>query len=86
MLAILCLTLLSMATGWLLGGPAHEDQRILGIGTTLRNIGLCLVISTANFREPLITATVLTYLLIQFIVVAIFGRIFVQRAKEEAAA
>jgi BASS family bile acid:Na+ symporter len=86
MLAILCLTLLSMATGWLLGGPAHEDQRILGIGTTLRNIGLCLVISTANFREPLLTATVLTYLLIQIIISSIFGRIFMQRAKQEAAA
>jgi BASS family bile acid:Na+ symporter len=86
MLAILCLTLLSMATGWLLGGPAHEDQRILGIGTTLRNIGLCLVISTASFREPLITATILTYLLIQIIISSVFGRIFMQRAKQEAAA
>jgi hypothetical protein len=44
-----------------------------------------LVISTANFREPLVTAAVLTYLLIQFIIVGIFGQIFMRRAKAEAA-
>ena len=85
MLAMLCLSVLAMATGWLLGGPAREDQRILGIGTTLRNIGLCLVIATTSFHEPLVTASVLTYLLIQFIVATIFGKLFMQRAKQEAA-
>jgi predicted Na+-dependent transporter len=85
MLAILCLTILSMLTGWLLGGPARENMRVLGIATTLRNIGFCLVISSSNFREPLIAATVLVYLLIQFVVVTIFSRVFIQRAKAAAA-
>ncbi len=84
MLAMLCLAVLSMITGWLLGGPAREDQRVLGIATTLRNIGFCLVISTSNFREPLIIASVMAYLLIQFVVVTIFGRIFVLRTKAAA--
>lgn len=85
MLAMLTLTLLSMATGWLLGGPAREDRRILGIGTTLRNVGLCSLIATTSLRSSEIAAAVLTYLLIQFIVSTLFGAIFTRRAKEAIA-
>ena len=51
MWAMLCITILSMFTGWLLGGPLPENRRVLGIGTTLRNIGLASVIATTNFRD-----------------------------------
>src|SRR5580698_4148448 len=73
MFAMLTIVLLSMATGWLLGGPATEDRRVLGIGTTLRNVGLCALIATANLPNKRIAASVLTYLLIQMIVSTIFG-------------
>lgn len=84
--AMLCLTVLSMVTGWLLGGPAAENRRVLGIGTTLRNIGLCLVLATSTFREPLVASSVLAYLLIQFIVVTLFGTYFTRRSRKEATA
>lgn len=86
MLAMLALTLLSMAAGWLLGGPAREDRRILGIGTTLRNVGLASLIATTSLRSSQIAASVLIYLLIQFIVTTAFGVYFSRTAAKEASA
>lgn len=85
MFAMLTLTLLSMAIGWLLGGPAREDRRILGIGTTLRNVGLASLIATTSLRSSEIAASVLIYLLIQFIVTTAFGVYFTRTAKEATA-
>lgn len=80
MWAMLCLVLLSLAVGWALGGPAREDRRVLGIGTALRNIGLCAVIATASFG-PAVVAAVLTYFLVQAVVTTIFGIYFTRTAK-----
>lgn len=80
MLAMLCLVLLSMATGWLLGGPAREDRRILGIGTLLRNIGLAALIASTSLGSR-VEATVLTYLLIQIVASTLFGVYFTRTAK-----
>ncbi|HXO17255.1 MAG TPA: bile acid:sodium symporter [Candidatus Dormibacteraeota bacterium] len=80
MWAMLCLVLLSLAVGWALGGPAREDRRVLGIGTALRNIGLCAVIATASFGSGVVAA-VLTYFLIQFVVTTLFGIYFTRTAK-----
>lgn len=81
MWAMLILVLLSMAVGWWLGGPAREDRRVLGIGTALRNIGLCALIASTSFREPLVEATVLVYLLVQAIVTFAFGTYFKRTAE-----
>lgn len=85
MMAILCICILAMVTGWLLGGPARETRRILGIATTLRNIGLASLIATANFPDPLVGATVLVFLLIQALLVTAEGVYFSRTAKEAAA-
>lgn len=81
--AMLVLTLFSMTLGWWLGGPASEDRRVLGIGTTLRNIGLCALIAS-GLADPLVTATVLTYLLVQAVVTAAFGAYFKRTARAVA--
>lgn len=86
MWAMLCIVVLSMLTGLALGGPARETRRVLGIATTLRNIGLAALIATANFPESsLVPAAVLTYLLIQFIVVMITGIYFTRTAERAPA-
>ncbi len=54
MWAILVLVLLSIATGWILGGPQPEYRRTLSIATALRNIGTCTVIATATFPDTLV--------------------------------
>jgi bile acid:Na+ symporter, BASS family len=85
MMAILILVLLSMVTGWLLGGPEPEDRRVLGIGTTLRNVGLCALIASTNFPRTPVVAAVLTYFVFQFVVTTLFGAYFGRRAREAAA-
>jgi predicted Na+-dependent transporter len=80
MWAMLCLVILSMVTGLSLGGPLRDDRRVVGIGTTLRNIGLCALIATTSFPGTDILATVLTYFLIQFIIVMIIGVYFARTA------
>jgi predicted Na+-dependent transporter len=85
MWAMLCLVLLSLGTGWWMGGPAREDRRVLGIGTALRNIGLAAVISTTSFHDSLVAASVLTYFLIQFIVTTLAGVYFTRTAQRAIA-
>jgi predicted Na+-dependent transporter len=85
MWAMLCLVLLSLGTGWWMGGPAREDRRVLGIGTALRNIGLAAVIATTNFHDSLVAASVLTYFLVQFIVTTVAGIYFTRTAQRAIA-
>jgi len=84
-LASFCLVILSFLTGWALGGPAPEDRRVLAIGTTLRNVGLCAVIATTAFPESGVAASVMTYLLVQAVVVAIASVFFTRTARNAVA-
>ena len=86
MLAMLVLVILSEITGWLFGGPSVEDRRTLATGTTLRNIGLCLLIATQDFDLGLVVPTILVYLLIQFVVVTLVGLYFTRTARKATAA
>ncbi|HEY1429022.1 MAG TPA: bile acid:sodium symporter, partial [Candidatus Tumulicola sp.] len=83
--AILIIVLLSMATGWLLGGPESQDRRVLGLGTSLRNVGLCALIATSTLRDTRVASGVLTYLVIQMIVSTGFGAYFARKTKQAQA-
>lgn len=84
MWAMLCLVLLSLLVGWLLGAPHPQDRRVLAIGTALRNVGLCALLATASLKSPAVTATVLVYFVIQFIIVTATGLYFARTAKDSA--
>jgi bile acid:Na+ symporter, BASS family len=86
MFAMLCLVVLSLVTGWILGGRRREFRRTLAIGTALRNIGLALVIATTAFRGTQTSAAVMTYLVIQFAVVTLIGVFFARTAEAPGAA
>ena len=61
------LLIVSWATGWLLGGPASRTRRAMGVTTSLRNMGVGLVIATGTFAgTPAVTA-VLAYGLVSLI-------------------
>ena len=51
LLALLLLVVLSMVIGWWLGGPERGNRRVLAISTSMRNAGLCLLISMRAFPE-----------------------------------
>jgi BASS family bile acid:Na+ symporter len=86
MWASLVLVLLSVGTGWILGGPEAQYRRTLSIATTLRNIGTCAVVATAVFPGTLVAPTVLTYFIIQFVISMIFRVLFHRAATHAAAA
>ncbi|HKE36014.1 MAG TPA: bile acid:sodium symporter [Candidatus Baltobacteraceae bacterium] len=85
MLAIACIVVLSMLTGWLLGGPGEHERVTSSLGTALRNIGLCALVATSSFgTHSRIVSTVLVYLLIQFVLTMIAGAAFRRNIKSDA--
>ena len=83
-MAMLAVVVLSLATGWLLGGPGREYRRTLSIATGLRNIGLAAVVATVSFPGTQVAAAVVTYLVVQFVVCALVGVYFARTAKSAA--
>jgi bile acid:Na+ symporter, BASS family len=76
--AMLCLVLLSLITGWLLGGPQREYRRTLGLGTALRSFAFCAAVAATSFAGTEASAAVLTYFVIQMVVSGLVG-IYFQR-------
>jgi bile acid:Na+ symporter, BASS family len=55
---MLALLLASWAAGWLLGGPGPDTRKVMTLTTSLRNVGVGLVIATGAFAgTPAVTAT-----------------------------
>ena len=62
---MLLLLLASWAAGWLLGGPEPDTRKAVTLTTSLRNVGVGLVIATGCFAgTPAVTA-VLVYGLLE---------------------
>jgi predicted Na+-dependent transporter len=54
---MLILLVASLVIGWLAGGPGRDDRRTMALTTSLRNVGLGLVIVTGNFSDtPAVSA------------------------------
>jgi BASS family bile acid:Na+ symporter len=60
-LAMLALLVASWAAGWLLGGPGSDTRRALALTTSLRNVGVGLVIATSNFDGTAAVTAVLAF-------------------------
>jgi bile acid:Na+ symporter, BASS family len=78
--AILSLQVLSLATGWYLGGPRPETRRTLAVATSLRNVGLAATLATTFFAGIDVMATVVAFLIIQLIVAVLAGAYFSRTA------
>lgn len=58
------MSVLLMATwvsGWLLGGPGSDNRKAMALTTSLRNVGVGLVLATANFPGTAAVIAVLAY-------------------------
>jgi bile acid:Na+ symporter, BASS family len=56
-LGMTALMLAGLAAGWLLGGPARGDRAATAMATSVRNVGVTLVIAVASFPgTPAVTA------------------------------
>ncbi len=61
LLAEIALLAASCACGWLLGGPGVDNRKALALTTSLRNVGVGLVIATGNFTGPAAVTAVVVY-------------------------
>lgn len=66
-LAMLILLGVSLGAGWSAGGRSDQDRRAVALTTTIRNVGLGLIIASSTFAGTPVVATVLTYGLIQLL-------------------
>ena len=70
-LGMLALVLAALVAGWGLGLPGSGNRRAMAISTSVRNVGVGLVIATSSFPgTPAVTAT-LAFALFQTIVMAL---------------
>jgi len=70
-LGMLALVLAALAAGWLLGMPGSGNRKAMAITTSVRNVGVGLVIATSSFPgTPAVTAT-LAFALFQTVVLAL---------------
>jgi len=70
-LGMLALVLAALAAGWLLGMPGSGNRKAMAITTSVRNVGVGLVIATSSFpATPAVTAT-LAFALFQTVVLAL---------------
>jgi BASS family bile acid:Na+ symporter len=60
-LGMLLLLLVSWAAGWLLGGPGTETGKVMTLTTSLRNVGVGLVIATGAFAGTAAVTATLVY-------------------------
>ena len=73
LMATLLIVILSGFAGWALGGKTPEYRRTITISTIMRNFGLALLIAGQNFEGTVVSAAVLAYFVIQFIVANVLG-------------
>jgi BASS family bile acid:Na+ symporter len=64
----MCLLLsVSWAAGWLLGGPGQNTRKAMTLTTSLRNVGVGLVIATGNFAGTAAVTATLAYGILEII-------------------
>ncbi len=80
MLAAACIVLLSLFTGWVLGGRERAYRRTLSVGTALRNVGLAALLATSVFGRGDVAAAVLTYFIVQMVLATLLGVFYTKSA------
>lgn len=66
-LAMLVLLGISLGTGWVAGGPESSDRKAMALTTSIRNVGLGLVITASAFAGTTAATAVIVYGLVQLL-------------------
>ena len=59
--AIVVLIIVSWIVGWLLGGPAIKNRKVLAISTAMRNVGVCFPLAANYFPGTDVLAPILAF-------------------------
>jgi BASS family bile acid:Na+ symporter len=65
------LVLASLVTGWLLGGPGGTNRTAMAMATSVRNVGVSLVIATASFPGTKAVTAATAFALFQTLIMAL---------------
>lgn len=66
-LGMLALLAASLGAGWLLGGPGNASRKAMSLTTSLRNVGVGLVIATAAFPQTQAAAAIVAYGILEIV-------------------
>jgi BASS family bile acid:Na+ symporter len=64
---MLVLLIASLASGWFAGGPDRMDRKAVALATSLRNVGVGLVIATGSFAGTPAVSAALAYGIIEIV-------------------
>lgn len=65
---------LSLAAGYVLGGPAPGTRSVLGLGTGQRNVAAALVVATQYFTDPGVVTMLLVTTLAGLVILVVVAR------------
>jgi BASS family bile acid:Na+ symporter len=71
--------LFGFAVGYVLGGPARETRRVLGLGTAQRNIAAALVVGGQNFSDPKVVVMVVVVAIVGLLLLMPLARVLSRR-------
>jgi BASS family bile acid:Na+ symporter len=80
---VFILTLFSLGVGWILGGPALINRKVLAINSALRNFPVGLLMATSIFSDTEIAASVAVFAAIMILTVLVFTRLVSRFHREE---
>lgn len=73
-LAAIVYTLVCVAIGWVLGGPAAGTRGVLALGTAQRNTAAAFVVAGQNFEDPKVIVMITVVLIVEFLMLMPFAR------------
>jgi BASS family bile acid:Na+ symporter len=71
--------------GWVLGGPAADTRRVLGLGTSQRNIAAALVVSRQSFDDPNVVVMVVVVAIVGLLILMPLSRWLAKKVIEPTA-
>jgi BASS family bile acid:Na+ symporter len=70
-LGMLALVLVGVGVGWLLGGPGSENRTAMTMATSVRNVGVSMVIATGSFAGTQAVTAATAFAIFQTMVMAL---------------
>jgi BASS family bile acid:Na+ symporter len=80
-IGMLILFIGSVTAGWLLGFPGVDDRKAMALTTSLRNVGVALVIVTASFPGTAAVTATLAYGLVEILGSVLLAALWATRSR-----
>ena len=83
-IAMFALTIISLVVGWIMGGPALVNRKVLALNSALRNFPIGLLMATSIFSNIEVALSVAVFAAIMILTVFVFARLVSRREKQKA--